>query len=386
MQGRKTIKILATVTILVIICVAITYVKSDTKAVIATTKEFNSENLQENENMHIEEDASGDKVPVPNGYVGSKATGENEIDTGYVIYEGEEEVNDENVEEAQKTRNQYVWIPVPDISKFYGTDENGKKWGKLYEFTTSTGNNIDPITGAKPLNWSESDGIIKINNSSSYREPDIDKTYDDTDSILKLKYNNKKRHEFLIELEEDFNKMIMSVEKYRGFYVGRYETGNLSSDIPVIVKSNSDISGINLNGRWFKGIEKIKSLGKENENIETGIIWGCQWDRILSWLVESKNRTISQICNSIDWGNHQGDWGAKKVTGYSEDWKVANIYDFSGNMNEWTMEAASYGGRVTRGGTYYNSIEGVSSRLKDRATAWNSYGVNAGYRAMLYIK
>ena len=75
MQGRKTIKILATVTILVIICVAITYVKSDTKEVLATTKEFNSENLQDNEHMHVELDSSGDKVPVPNGYVGSKATG-----------------------------------------------------------------------------------------------------------------------------------------------------------------------------------------------------------------------------------------------------------------------------------------------------------------------
>ena len=37
-----------------------------------------------------------------------------------------------NVADAQKSRNQYVWVPVPDISKFYGTDANGKKWGKLY--------------------------------------------------------------------------------------------------------------------------------------------------------------------------------------------------------------------------------------------------------------
>ena len=56
---------------------------------------------------------------------------ENEIDTGYVIYEGEEEVTEANVEEARKTRNQYVWVPVPDASKIYGTDAKGKKWGKL---------------------------------------------------------------------------------------------------------------------------------------------------------------------------------------------------------------------------------------------------------------
>ena len=47
-------------------------------------------------------------------------------DSGFVIYEGEEEVTDTNVADAQKTRNQYVWVPVEDISKFYGTDANGK--------------------------------------------------------------------------------------------------------------------------------------------------------------------------------------------------------------------------------------------------------------------
>ena len=87
--------------------------------------------LEDNKYMHVEIDASGEQVPVPNGFVGSKATGENEIDSGFVIYEGEEEVTDNNVADAQKIRNQYVWVPVPDISKFYGTDANGKKWGRI---------------------------------------------------------------------------------------------------------------------------------------------------------------------------------------------------------------------------------------------------------------
>ena len=173
MQKKRSIKIISVVLILMLICISITYFKNDSKVVLATTKEFNTENLQENKHMHVELDSSGDKVPVPNGYVGSKATGENEIDTGYVIYEGTEEVNDSNVEEAQKTRNQYVWIPVPDATTMYGTDENGKKWGKLYTFTTETGDNIDPVTGAKPLNWSESDGVIKILDRTKNREPDI---------------------------------------------------------------------------------------------------------------------------------------------------------------------------------------------------------------------
>ena len=88
MQKKRSIKIISIVLIIVLICLLITYSKNDSKVVLATTKEFNSENLQDNGHMHVELDSSGDKVPVPNGYVGSKVAGENEIDTGYVIYEG----------------------------------------------------------------------------------------------------------------------------------------------------------------------------------------------------------------------------------------------------------------------------------------------------------
>ena len=363
MQGRKTIKILATVTILVIMCVAITYIKSDNKVVLATTKEFNSENLQENEHMHIEEDASEDKVPVPNGYVGSKATGENEIDTGYVIYEGEEEVNDSNVEEAQKTRNQYVWVPVPDASTMYGTDENGKKWGKLYTFTTETEENIDPVTGAKPLNWSESNGVMKITDkNNSYREPDIVTREDD----FMLKVIEESKHGLLNQLEQEFNSMIESVEKYGGFYIGRYENGDLSKDDFVVRKSNTDIHSQN----WYTMYKKCKNLRKDNKNIETGMIWGSQWDRTLMWLIESGNKTKEEISvDSTNWGNFNesefeyiNEYGSRVTkksgaiaripTGSTEYTKANNIYDLAGNMAEWSMESSSYGRKS--GGAWNN--------------------------------
>ena len=307
MQGRKTIKILATVTILVIICVAITYVKSDTKEVLATTKEFNSENLQDNEHMHVELDSSGDKVPVPNGYVGSKATGENEIDTGYVIYEGEEEVNDSNVEEAQKIRNQYVWIPVPDASKMYGTNANGKKWGKLYEFTTDTGEGIDLVTGAKPLNWSENNGVMTIlNKSTGRREPDVgiklgNNVYDINSKIKSANIGAKSTHDLLIQLDQEFNNSMNSIEKYGGFYIGRYEIGDLSKGNSVVRKGNSDIGS----KTFYVAYRQCKKLKNENMHIETGMIWGCQYDRTLMWLIETGNKNKQDICqDSSTWGNY----------------------------------------------------------------------------------
>ena len=305
-------------------------------------------------------DASGDKVPVPEGYVGSKATGENEIDTGYVIYEGTEEVNDSNVEQAKTTRNQYVWVPVPDVSKIYGTDSNGKKWGKLYDFaTSSTNSNYDELTGAYPLNWSETNGIMSILSSTdntSYREPDIVIDYD-IDSILKTYgLGAESTHEFLIQLEYEFNSMIESIEKYGGFYIGRYETGNLSQDTLVVQRRNTDIASQN----WYTMYKKCKTLKGNNNKVETGMIWGSQWDRTLMWLVESGNKTKEEILDSTDWcnnsNNSEAGAGLIQATGYSEIWKVANIYDLVGNVFDCTMEAFKTSYRISSGGYYGDSI------------------------------
>ena len=346
--------------------------------------------------MHVEIDNSGDKVPVPNGYVGSKATGENEIDTGYVIYEGTEEVNDSKVEEAQKTRNQYVWIPVPDASKMYGTDENGKKWGKLYDFTTSTGNNIDPETGAKPLNWSEENDIMKIQaGESSFKEPDITDGYEMNSKIKNIKIEVKTTHEFLNQIEEEFNQMLDGVQKYGGFYIGRYETGDLSKETVVIRKGNTNINKQN----WFTMYKKCKNLNNENSNIGTGLIWGCQWDRTLMWLIESGNKTKEEICvDSTGWGNYtkaefeyidsNGNLKIKKSgdgtiipTGSTEYTNSNNIYDLTGNQFESVMTSRIWG-RVYRGGSIGYDTCTAEYRYQNNPSI--SYSVAC--RAMLYIK
>ena len=400
MKNKRVIKIISIVLIILLICLLITYLKNDSKVVLATTKavkEFNTENLKDNEHMHLEVDSSGDKVPVPNGYVGSKVVGENEIDTGYVIYEGTEEVNNKNVEEAQKTRNQYVWIPVPDVSKMYGIDENDRLLGKLYNFTINTGKNVDEVTGAKP-SWNENNGLINGGDYEPKVAPKNANTVYDMNSRLKsFELKEVTTHEFLFKLEQEFNNTIKSIETYGGFYIGRYETGDLSKDKLVVTKENNDIGG----QTWYEVYKKCGTLKNENTNIETGLIWGSQWDRTIMWLVESNNKTKEEICiNSTSWGNYsaaefeyknsngeivikEAKKSVKIPTGSTEYTKANNIYDLAGNVREWTMECNGINAKTFRGGYYYNGIDPVSERVLHTPNfSNNAYGC----RAMLYIK
>ena len=364
--------------------------------------------LEDNKYMHVETDASGDQVPVPNGFVGSSVTGENEIDTGYVIYEGEEEVTDSNVQTAQTSRNQYVWIPVEDISKFYGTDANGKSWGKIYNFTTGTNSSstFDEVTGTYAYNWSETNGVMSISSSTSSREPDVLRTYDTPYYLRRYGVSEDSMLDFLMRQQVDFKKMIYSVEKYGGFYIGRYETGNLSKEQVVVQKGNTDIAS----QTWYAMYEKCKTLSDNNNNIETGMIWGNQWDRTLMWLIEcnAKDETTGKskeevISDSSSWGNYidatfqytnsSGSTATKNQnsrvripTGSTEYTKANNIYDLAGNVFDWTMEANGTYGRVLRGGSY--DVAGTNFPARYRYTIYNptfslSYG---GCRAVLYIK
>ena len=399
--NKKVVIPVSILLIVILIATVIVYAfvcKENSTVIQATKTTANAVNLEDNEYMHVEEDASGDKVPVPNGYVGSGVTGENEIDTGYVIYEGEEEVTDSNVADAQKNRNQYVWIPVPDISKFYGTDANGKKWGKNYSFSSSTSSSYDEITGTKPYNWSESDGVMTISSKTSYREPDIVKSYD-YDSTLKTRgLGAKTTHEFLNQLEKEFNNMIVSVEKYGGFYIGRYETGNINQETPVVQKGNTNISS----QTWYNMYKRCKNIKGDNTNVETGMIWGNQWDRTLMWLIETGSKTKEQIADdSTSWGNYNNatfeyvnssgstvtkneNSGTKIPTGNTEYTKANNIYDLAGNVYDWTMEAYSTNVRVYRGG--YCGNDGVYP-ADSRGDYYSTYSFSIyGCRSALYIK
>ena len=303
---------------------------------------------------------SADKVvvPVPKGYTASSVSTEDKVSEGFVIYENtngedkKEEVNDSNKDTARTTRNQFVWVPVANPSEMYGTDKDGKKWGKLYEFSSS---------GITANNWTEKDGVISITDVESHREPDVI-VGDDS----------------LSQLETEFKNMIASVEKYGGFYIGRYETGNLSKNKVAVVKNNNDID----EQTWYTMYNKAKEIAV-NSNVTSSMIWGSQWDATLRWMYNSGNEEKKKYTyDSTGKGNYNSD--SPIATGTIDAYAVNNIYDMAGNVWDWTIEENYTYVRVYRGSTYNDfGTDGPASHRFYNPPS-NSLD-RVGFRAALYM-
>ena len=271
-------------------------------------------------------------------------------------------------------------------------------WGKLYDYDE---------TGRTPLNWTEN-GKMSITNLSRYREPAIVSDYD-TDSQLQSYLGGKTAYELLVEMEENYYKAIKSIEKYGGFYIGRYETGGLS-ETAVVRKMETDIN----NQTWYTMYEKTKEISVSNESVKTSMIWGSLWDETIQWLIDSKATTSNGIeityelvgDDSTLWGNYYNSTfnyipeGATEPnptakhekhdyfsipTGSSEYTKVNNIYDMAGNVYDWTLEANSVNNRDLRGGHYSGDGSNVPAAYRNYDYPTDSYDYY-GARALLYIK
>ena len=183
-----------------------------------------------------------------------------------------------------------------------------------------------------------------------------------------------------------------------GFYIGRYEAGvpegqniidgaskatSNTSGIPVskkgtVVWTNIDYTNANNNAKAYMN----------NSEVASGLLTGKSWDTVCKWLQNSgidvnDSSTYGNYTNSQSLANVDG-YGFKQVAGYSEYWKVKNIYDLAGNVAEWTNELL-LGWRVIRGGDY--SLYGSNNSV------CGSYGDSIGlthiartFRVQLYIK
>ena len=298
-----------------------------------------------------------------------------------------------NIFNLQKTRNQYVWVPVDDTSRIYGVDSKGKIWGKLYYFSN---------TGRTAYNWTETNGIMNITSQTSYREPNvlqISSGYDrDGYSYMHSHGLGETRYEMLAqELEQNYYEIIESIKKYGGFYIGRYETGGLNGTA-VVRKMDTNIS----NQNWYTMYKKCLTLKGTNTDVKTSMIFGNLWDETLEWLVKSgatisdgTTLTYQMMKNSTTWGNYLNatfnyiaanaetplmtetkaqSKSTRISAGSAEYTKANNVYDMAGNVWDWTTEAYSTYYRVSCGGGYYR--DGYSFPASYRYEVGPQYGTN----------
>ena len=280
---------------------------------------------------------------------GSTAPSQDSVNHGLVI--------------KDEQNNEWVWVPVPDVTVMCDTLNNTE-----YTLCGTTGE-----TAVKTKLYSKS-GIISgktrttPGTSSGYREPDLvvgndGAKYDAKDTFYKTILGEKGTKEQLAELfADEYKAMIESVSKYGGFYIGRYELSEsgVKKDQPTLTYTN-----------WYNLYKKCKELNASNK-VEARMIWGCQWDVTMNWLISSGAKTSDEVNkDSSTWGNYRNyntannytegttgyekNAGSLQNTGSSENWKANNIYDLAGNVSEWTQEASVASYRALRGGVYYSN-------------------------------
>ncbi|MDD3303544.1 MAG: hypothetical protein PHP54_01335 [Clostridia bacterium] len=268
---------------------------------------------------------------IPKGFKVSTVVSEQEIDTGLVIIAPDE--------------SEFVWVPVPDITVCIDKANNRSilwNWSKVEGTPTQ-----EQLNGTR-ITYSTTD----------YREPDIitdcdnNQTYlDQMNTILGTNFTEENQG-FEVYMKKEWEEIYKSIELNKGFYIGRYETGNIINDDNAIVISKKDQNDLGGNGNtWYKLYAKQKKYASTlvGTSIRSNMIYGFEFDVTLKWFTTSSDINVKKYPVNADneYANFTQD---KKATGSTK--AVNNVYDMSGNVYDWTAEAFNIWSRILRGSYY----------------------------------
>ena len=353
-----------------------------------TLKSYEEAGKDANNNGVLTENASytdseNATVTIPKGFKVSDVAktedtdGEQTVSTGLVIQDA--------------NGNEFVWVPVNYTAT--GTlDDDGLDSGFKDTFKRST-------------------------TSSSYTEP------------YASGYGENGAEE-----KSDYLKMMKSVQKNKGFYIGRYEAGtteprtsSTTTSSTVVVKRDAYPY---IYVKWGDSMNTVGNVGnvgnvgavylskhmydKKDIGATSTLCYGVQWDAAMKFVADSTHSTS----NSTNWGNYVNNaWNIARTTakytdstnvatgswtditsnkektssesfllttGARDTFKAKNIFDLAGNVYEWTMEAHNSTDRVGRGGNFnfYGSNNPASSRNNGGPTNSSS---SIGFRSALYL-
>ena len=293
--------------------------------------------------VDVKYDENGKIIPVPKGFTPSNLEGEKNIDTGYVI-------------KQNGTDNEFVWVPIV----------SGYEFGKLYDFgtkdnpknevivATATGNREPDIL----TNATHGDASASRGDGDALGERGLDLLK----SVVGLTGSDDKiLADWKIQLENEYARMRKSVTTYGGFYIGRYETG-FEDSIKATTRKNNAPENIG-NQNWYQMYQKSKNIARDL-SIESTMIWGCEWDAVMQWFLQSKDPSIVKYVR--DSSEKVNNLAVPVATGSNVKYSANNIYDMAGNSNACTLEASDTCFRGLRGCEDIGTIGSVSFRM-DRA-------------------
>ncbi len=319
-------------------------------------------------------DKNNDIATIPEGFQVSLLGSQNKITNGLVVRGPDE--------------SEFVWVPVDDINDMAQCSTAGGDCNLILsdgdELMCTTHNSTEIVGKLYATEVGENFGTVNTtyNPNSGLREPAIVAENDNNSSCNTIGLT-------LFNMQTDYKNMVTSVAKYGGFYVGRYETslsdatessagtnGKAQSKQGVIPTSAANSA----TSSWY-GLYKIqdKKYTEKNNSVESSMIWGSQYDVILNWVNNGDDK--SKIL-ATDIGNRNGK--GVEITGkasYLSD-TINNIRDLSGNLIEWTLEAADSDCRVHRGGHYSDERSAVSRKISVSDGIYQT----VGSRMTLYIK
>ena len=282
--------------------------------------------------------------------------------------------------------SEFVWVPVEDVSTMAqlqeGSTENYQ--GKLYDSWTATGSTemanygVGTTKSREPSlvtgNEADTSAILSTVTGTKY---DAASDLYATGGIFNGYFTGAKA--FGEAMQDDYNDMIESVIKYKGFYIGRYET-SVNGTTVASTTGTTDTRPM-ASKEWYEMYKLQREFSNSSTSlsaVKSSMIWGSQYDAMLNWVIETK----TDVAKIITTTNAPHDLDETYQPGTQITDKINNIYDLEGNVIERTLEAFSTYGRVMRGGIYCGAGSPSNRVSIFYPTISNVY---YGSRATLYI-
>ena len=316
------------------------------------------------------EDAYGNKITIPKGF---KVVAHGTVaGSATYTYSGDNipAVQDGIVIENGTDGNQFVWVPVGTIKNKNNTT-NTITLGR-YEFDSNTGalKSNTPVQVASVENCTQE---VTIN--TNYKELSVFRAGNSaTDSTAQ---NATARN-----LEE----FISTTLANGGYYIARFEASGTASKITS--KYNQTVLGNITQPNAAKVAREMYGEVKENNELvyASDLVNSYAWDTAIIFI-----QTYSTETDASSYAS-QNKSTSFANTGKSND-KYCNIFDMSGNADEWTTEYSTYSNGsyfypcVYRGGSYDTADGKAYSYTSYRGYSNTTYSnSDLSLRSLLYVK